>query len=76
MIHLCIRGRDVFVERDQFEAPEDTVFRAWYLAHQAGTEPNAEEMSFIESCKRKYGTTYGAFSEKARKNTAVIKRSR
>lgn len=58
MIHLCIRGRDVFVERDEFETHEDAVFRAWYLTRHVGADPHAEEMSRIESCKRKYGTSY------------------
>jgi hypothetical protein len=66
MIHVCIRGRDVFVERDQFEAPEDAVFRAQFLAQHAGTEPHAEELSRIESCKRRYGTSYTSTVTRAR----------
>lgn len=62
MIHVCIRGRDVFVERDQFEAPEDAVFRAWFLAQHAGTKPHVDEMSRIESCKRRYGTSYSGLN--------------
>lgn len=58
IVHVCIRGRDVFVEQDPFETREDAFFRAWFMAKHAGTGPHIEELSRIESCKRKYGATY------------------
>lgn len=56
-VHLCVRGKDVFVQVGELESPEEALFRTRYIAMNA-SDPHAAERSFVESAKRRYGVSF------------------
>ena len=56
-VHLCIRGKDVFVQVGDLENVQEALFRARYIAMNA-TDPHAAERSFVEATKKRYGVSF------------------